>query len=135
MLIEATKLYESFTGHKGDTVFEYQDKKGGIGQQFGYLDYIQLSSGKIIEFKGPNRPKLGSSFDGKQLYVLSDHAITGIDKGKIKGIAYTTRRDGQVERYLHDFLPASAPFLNNVAGKLLIKGGSYQFLNTGINDR
>lgn len=57
--------------------------------------------------------------------------------GTCDGVLYTTVRDGKTESYIHEFRSRSRPVLAVSAdGKnLLILGGRYQFLDTGINDK
>lgn len=56
--------------------------------------------------------------------------------GKVDGIKYTTKRDGKVERYVHDFKLRCRPQLaiSHDGQQIFMIGGSYLFKETGIND-
>jgi len=57
--------------------------------------------------------------------------------GHCDGVLYTTRRDGQVEKYIHKFSGKSRPLLaSSFDGKqLYLLGGAYDFTEEGITDR
>lgn len=150
-LREATKRYRDFTGHRGDFVedFPAPDGVAAVGVKFGALDFLGVISpdGKRrwIDFRGKNQPGLGASYDGRQLYVLGHvgavqgipgkNNAQGLALGTIFAVAYTTKRDGRIEAYRHDFRPHSRPRLTlNKRGFLILAGGAYQFKDTGIND-
>ena len=61
---------------------------------------------------------------------------TGFKVGMVDGIAYTTRRDGKIEHYYHEFKRSSRPTLVSAydGEKIGIFGGKYQFTNRGIED-
>ena len=51
-------------------------------------------------------------------------------------IGYTTRRDGKVEKYVHDFAKKDRPLLcvNPDGSQILLVGGDYDFTERGIVD-
>lgn len=57
--------------------------------------------------------------------------------GTVDGIMYTTVRDGQVEKYIHQFRASDKPrFVVSPDGKrLFMIGGAYDFTERGIVDR
>jgi len=58
--------------------------------------------------------------------------------GSLDAVCYTTVRDGNKEKYIHEFeTPASRPLLcvSHDGKQLYIVGGRYEFLDSGINDR
>lgn len=144
-MADATSLYERFTGHNGATVFESYHPQGGTGAQFGKLDFLEVKKGDktfALNFSvdGASRPRMGASFDGKQLFIAdppiwdSDLLDLGLDIGTVLAIGYTTKREGQTEKYRHDFRAGSRPKLKRKDGFLILTGGKYRFKDTGIND-
>lgn len=144
-MADATALYERFTGHNGAMVNESYHPQGGTGAQFGKLDFLEVKKGAktfALDFMvdGARRPRLGASFDGKQLFIAdppvwdSDLLELGVDIGTVIAIGYTTKREGQTEKYRHDFKAGSRPKLKRQQGYLLLTGGKYRFKDTGIND-
>lgn len=148
-LEKASDLYTDFTGHHAPTVHIIPAphlKKDVRGLIFGALDFlfvIRKSDKKefMLNFRGNMQPKIATRDDGKQLYIVGDNVDfnalikTKLDNSIIKSIGYKTKRDGKQESYVHEFLPSSRPVLRITANSLKISGGSYQFLDTGINDR
>jgi hypothetical protein len=57
--------------------------------------------------------------------------------GECDGVLYTTRREGHIESYIHQFAKKSRPLLcSDAAGKqLFLIGGRYNFTDAGIVDR
>ena len=60
----------------------------------------------------------------------------GVAIGTIDGILYTTVRDGQTEKFIHQFKSKDKPmFVVSPDGKqLLMVGGNYDFTERGIVD-
>lgn len=144
-MADATALYERFTGHNGAMVNESYHPQGGTGAQFGKLDFLEVKKGDktfALNFSvdGASRPRMGASFDGKQLFIAdppiwdSDLLELGLDIGTVLAIGYTTKREGQTEKYRHDFKAGSRPKLKRKDGFLILTGGKYRFKDTGIND-
>ena len=55
--------------------------------------------------------------------------------GECDGIMYTTQRDGETERYIHEFTDTGArPLLcvTHDGKQLLLVGGSYEFRDSGM---
>lgn len=71
---------------------------------------------------------------------IDDVAFTtptvGMVIGDCDGILYTTKRNGKVERYKHDFKKSARPLLvASWDGKqVLLVGGNYNFTQDGITD-
>lgn len=57
--------------------------------------------------------------------------------GECDGVMYVTRRDGQMEKYLHSFNKKSRPLLCSSpdGSQIFFVGGSYDFTEDGIVDR
>lgn len=57
--------------------------------------------------------------------------------GECDGVLYTTRREGHIESYIHQFAKKSRPLLcSDAAGnQLFLVGGRYNFTDAGIVDR
>lgn len=53
--------------------------------------------------------------------------------GKLEAVVYTTTRDGETEKYIHEF-ENNAPILavSDDGRQLLIIGGNYEFTDHGI---
>lgn len=146
-LKRATARYEDFTGHDGKTLYEVPDpniKGREYGALFGKLDYLGVigRDGRQywLRFEGRQRPGIASSADGYRLFIVGEVALTEnkanlVDTGTIFALAYTTRRDGKSEAYIHEFRPKSRPRLRYSKRGLLIVGGRFVFIDTGINDR
>ena len=142
---EAAKRFEEFTGHKASYVEEVESSESETLLKFGKLDYflIEKSNGhtETVNFQnfGQKRPDLAASYDGKRLFVVGNIKLNTakIDLGKIFAVGYTTKRDGEIERYVHTFRTKSRPTLkyDNAHQEIKIIGGDYQFKDTGINDR
>lgn len=85
--------------------------------------------------------KLFEDFTGetaRQIDTVSfDVPDVAILVGNCRGIIYDTKRDGLKETYIHRFTKRSAPLLCVSANgeQLLLVGGKYRFLESGINDR
>lgn len=56
--------------------------------------------------------------------------------GRLDGVLYTAKRDGKMERYIHEFNAKSAPILAVSADgdELRILGGAYEVTERGIED-
>jgi len=56
--------------------------------------------------------------------------------GTVDGILYTTVRDGNTEKYIHEFKKKSRPHLavSHDGKQLFILGGGYAFTERGIVD-
>lgn len=150
-LREASRRFQEFTGHRADWVEDYPspDGKPATGAKFGALDFLGVvgpdGKRRWIDFRGKGQPGIGASHDGRRLFVLGHvgdiasipgtKVSGGLDLGTVFAVAYTTRRDGKVEAYRHDFRPRSRPQLTlSKRGFLILAGGAYQFKETGIND-
>lgn len=61
----------------------------------------------------------------------------GLVLGVMDGVLYTATRDGEAERYIHEFKPKSRPLLavSHDGKQLGIVGGRYQVTEAGIEDR
>lgn len=68
---------------------------------------------------------------------VPDIPKVGVAIGTIDGIMYTTVRDGEVEKYIHQFRAKDKPlFVVAPDGKTLyMVGGAYDFTERGIVDR
>ena len=57
--------------------------------------------------------------------------------GELDAVLYTTRRDGRLERYIHEFAKKSRPLLaaSHDGKQLVLLGGAYDFTEAGIVDR
>lgn len=60
-----------------------------------------------------------------------------IEIGDVDGLLYTTTRDGQVERYVHEFHKDAKPLfcVNADGSQIFFIGGEYDFTERGIVDR
>lgn len=60
-----------------------------------------------------------------------------IGVGSVDAICYTTVRDGQVEKYIHEFKPHARPLfaVSHDGKQLLLLGGAYRFTERGIVDK
>lgn len=81
------------------------------------------------DFTGEEAEEVGTYPQPKPLQV-------GIAIGECCGIAYETVRDGEVEKYFHEFAKKDRPLLvSSSDGKqLVILGGEYDFTENGIVD-
>lgn len=61
---------------------------------------------------------------------------TGLVIGELDGVLYTTYRDGNRERYIHEFKKGSRPHLvaSHDGKSLHILGGKFAFTDRGIVD-
>lgn len=57
--------------------------------------------------------------------------------GECDGVLYTTRREGHIEKYIHEFTKKARPLLcsDYTGNQLFLIGGSYNFTDAGIVDR
>lgn len=69
--------------------------------------------------------------------TIPDAPKVGIVIGDIEGIIYNTVRDGEFERYIHQFKESARPlFVVTPDGKqLLMVGGNFDFTERGIVDK
>lgn len=60
----------------------------------------------------------------------------GYKFGKLDGVLYTTKRDGKIEHYIHEFKESAKPDLvsDNDGSQIQIVGGNYRFTDRGIID-
>jgi hypothetical protein len=67
---------------------------------------------------------------------LDDRDVTGWQMGPMVGIAYEAKRDGETQRYFHEFKKSARPNLvaRDDGKKLYIDGGSYTVTERGIED-
>ena len=88
-----------------------------------------------------NATKLFQDFRGENPEYLDKVKLrvpnTGLVIGQLDGVLYTTVRDGETEKYIHNFKARSRPLLVSASdGKSLhIIGGRYEFTERGIVDR
>lgn len=61
---------------------------------------------------------------------------TGLVIGEMDGVLYTAVRDGQEEKYIHEFKSKNRPLLvaSHDGSSLHIVGGKYEFTDRGIED-
>jgi len=61
----------------------------------------------------------------------------GVAIGVVDGIMYTTQRDGETQKYIHQFKSVDKPlFVVSPNGKqLFMLGGTYDFTDRGIVDK
>ena len=85
--------------------------------------------------------KLFEDFTGERgelvgTYPHPKRVDVGVAIGELAGVAYETVRDGEVEKYFHEFDPEVRPLLvSSVDGRqLIILGGEYDFTENGIVD-
>jgi hypothetical protein len=85
--------------------------------------------------------KLYADFTGEESEIVGTYPFpvspqVGVAIGECCGIAYETVRDGQIEKYLHEFAKNDRPLLvSSFDGKqLYILGGEYDFTENGIVD-
>lgn len=80
-------------------------------------------------FKGEKPAKLRRS-------RLPDSDVTGWEMGPVLGVAYEARRDGQTQRYFHEFKKSARPRLvsSDTGRQLYIEGGRYRVTDRGIED-
>lgn len=81
-------------------------------------------------------------FTGHQAEQLTEVNVRALPKvaaaiGMIEAVCYSTRRDGKIEHYIHEFAKVDQPvFAVSPDGKqLLMIGGNYDFTERGIVDR
>lgn len=67
---------------------------------------------------------------------LADENVSGWRMGPVVGIAYEAKRDGQTDRYFHEFSKTARPDLVSAddGKQLFITGGSYTVTERGIED-
>lgn len=67
---------------------------------------------------------------------LDDRNVAGWKLGKTVGVAYEATRDGETERYFHEFKKAAAPDLvvREDGKQLYFVGGRYKVADRGIED-
>lgn len=68
--------------------------------------------------------------------ITLEPVTVGLVIGECDGILYTTVRDGEEERYIHEFKARSKPLLcaSHDGSQLVIIGGRYRFTERGIVD-
>lgn len=88
-----------------------------------------------------NAAKLYEDFTGHDadefIEINQPDYKTGLAFGRLKGVIYSTVRDGETEEYIHEFKPRSQPILgaSHDGKQLLVSGGRYQFTDRGIIDK
>lgn len=67
---------------------------------------------------------------------LPDRDVAGWQMGPLLGVAYEARRDGQTDRYFHEFKPSARPNLvaQDDGRRLYIEGGRFKVTDRGIED-
>lgn len=77
--------------------------------------------------------------DAEQLTEVNVRALPKVAAaiGMVTAICYSTRRDGKLEQYMHEFAKVDQPvFAVSPDGKqLLMIGGNYDFTERGIVDK
>lgn len=84
---------------------------------------------------------LYESFSGNDAEVVGKVDIppvseVGVVVGTLDGVLYTTNRDGQTEKYIHQFKAKDKPLLvvSPDGEQMWIVGGNYDFTERGIVD-
>lgn len=86
-------------------------------------------AGELFEdFRGENPEEL--------IKVKLPNPKTGLVIGELDGVLYTTVRDGETEKYIHEFKKSSRPLLVSAydGSSLHIVGGQYAMTERGIVD-
>lgn len=79
-------------------------------------------------------------FTGMEPEHLDEYLVTHPDVafsiGTLDGVLYTTKREGKIERYKHEFTENARPLLcsSHDGKQLVILGGDYHFTERGIVD-
>ena len=68
--------------------------------------------------------------------VESEPMEVGYKFGVLDGVLYTTKRDGKIEHYIHEFKKSAKPDLvaSHDGNSIQIIGGNYSFTERGIVD-
>lgn len=97
-------------------------------------------SGKVPRSKLARATKLYEDFTGHEPDTLDTIELesysVGVVIGECDALSYTTVRDGKEEHYIHRFKTQARPLLcvSDDGNQIFLVGGSYKFLETGIND-
>ena len=78
-----------------------------------------------------------SGHRGREVLSVRERPIkTGLVVGDLLGVMYATTRDGQKEKYGHEFRSKSRPLLvaSHDGSRIGIVGGRYRFTERGIED-
>lgn len=79
----------------------------------------------------------GHDVDTERVVEVPDLPAVVAEIGECDAISYTTRRDGKVEHYIHEFAQADKPLLcvSPDGRQILLIGGRYLFTERGIVDK
>lgn len=101
----------------------------------------RLSKNPSVRDEMRRAEKLAREFSGHRPTKISRVPVkpasrVRLDAGKVTGIMYLARRDGETKEYLHRFAPGSRPSLTVTPdGKRLeLLGGAFRFTERGIVD-
>lgn len=80
-----------------------------------------------------------SGHDAKEIGRVAKPRIpsVAVAVGSVDAICYTTRRDGKLEKYIHEFKPHARPIfaVSPDGSQLMLIGGAYTFTERGIVDK
>ena len=108
------------------------------------------SARKKIKKKNKNPVPSLKSLEARKLYEdFTGESVNSVDKvsvpvikhaiaiGEMDGIMYTTRRDGEIEHYIHKFKKSARPTLavSSNGKNVLILGGRFKFTERGFIDQ
>jgi len=90
---------------------------------------LRASKARFRNFRGDEAATV------KQVQVSTPASAMTV--GELDGVLYTTRRDGKVEKYVHNFRKKSRPLLaaSDDGASIHIIGGKYEFTERGIVDK
>lgn len=89
---------------------------------------VQQAKELFADFRGDNPQEL--------MEIKLPVPKAGLVIGELDGVLYTTVRDGEKEKYIHEFKKSSRPLLvsSNDGSSLHIIGGKYGMTKRGIVD-
>lgn len=140
---QASELFEVFTGHNATWCEDRHEIKSGVYLKIGYCDFLGLIiNKKSYELKFKKREcELLIKSNGLSFALIGKDLVPS-HLAKIKGvvninfIGYTTKRDGVIEKYLHDFKPKARPQLKILTRQYILSlGGAFDFTERGFVDR
>jgi hypothetical protein len=90
---------------------------------------VEKAADLYVQFRGENPEFINT--------VKMDVPPVMLLIGECDGVLYTTRRDGHIEKYIHEFAKTARPLLcSSYDGQqLFLIGGRYNFTDAGIVDR
>lgn len=109
--------------------FRLRDHYDKFGKPLRENPQVAQGARLIEEFSGHKAKVVGK-------IRIPDAPKTALAIGHVLGIIYETKRDGEIESYIHRFAKASRPLLatSHDGKQLLLIGGSYNFTDRGIVD-